>query len=226
MNSLPDQILNICVKGNEWVLHPEKALFWEKEKILVLSDPHLGKSGHFRKAGIAAPSSIDSKNLSRITGLIETFNPETLLILGDLFHSSANREWFQFEEWRKHYSELEIILVAGNHDILHSSFYDSAKLKTYKELNIGPFLFVHDSDQLNQQNDLSVVVSGHLHPAVKFKLPGRQRLKAPCFLFTDHQILIPAFGEFTGTHLITPQNEDKVFAVVDDYIIDASPLIE
>ena len=31
-------------------------MFWEEEKALIVSDLHFGKTGHFRKSGIAVPA--------------------------------------------------------------------------------------------------------------------------------------------------------------------------
>lgn len=39
----------INIKDQNLLLLPEKALFWEEEKGLIISDVHLGKAGHFRK---------------------------------------------------------------------------------------------------------------------------------------------------------------------------------
>ena len=44
-------------------LSPAKCIFWEEQKILILSDLHLGKSGHFRKSGVAIPQNIFKKDL-------------------------------------------------------------------------------------------------------------------------------------------------------------------
>ena len=38
-----------------FLLSAQRTVFWEEEKTLILSDLHLGKSGHFRKSGIAIP---------------------------------------------------------------------------------------------------------------------------------------------------------------------------
>ncbi|MHB1176840.1 MAG: hypothetical protein ACYCZO_00750 [Daejeonella sp.] len=37
------------------LLLPEKAILGQEEKTLIIADIHLGKVGHFRKAGIGIP---------------------------------------------------------------------------------------------------------------------------------------------------------------------------
>jgi uncharacterized protein len=213
----------IEIRGNTWQLHPEKAVFWEDEGTLILTDLHLGKSGHFRKSGIATPGRINARNLDRLSALIQEFNPVRVLILGDLFHSTANREWLEFEEWIDNYDNLSWELVTGNHDTLHQSFYDTADIKVSDSLQEGPFLFVHDPKGAQAGN--LITVSGHVHPGIKIMGSGRQSLRLPCFCFTDNGILLPAFGEFTGLHTIKDRfNEtDLVFALVDEEIIEIKP---
>ena len=57
---------------NTFLLSANKTIFWEEEKILILSDLHLGKSGHFRKAGIAIPQNILQEDLFRLLSEIQS----------------------------------------------------------------------------------------------------------------------------------------------------------
>ncbi len=202
-----------------WLL-PEKAIYWQKKKILMLADLHIGKSGHFRKNGIPVPGQVNTSNLDLLDRLISEINPEHLIILGDLFHSSTNKEWEQFNNWRKRYPNLQVTLVIGNHDILPDEVYHSSYINLFKRITIAPFLLVHDLDNIpaNKQND-SYVLSGHIHPAVKLKGRGRQSMKLPCFYFGERQGILPAFGQFTGTHVIEPKRGDHIFTVADSQIL-------
>lgn len=209
----------LTVQNQTWELLPEKAVFWKERQTLIITDLHIGKSGHFRKSGIAAPAGINAKNLYRLGRLIKKHQPLTLLILGDLFHSNANREWLEFEDWFMEFEELEILLVTGNHDLLHHSFYESAKISVHETLETDGFVFVHNPDELSESDISSAVVSGHIHPAVSIKGKGRQSLRFPCFLFSDQRILLPAFGEFTGLHTIKPDDDEQVYAVVEGRVL-------
>lgn len=217
MNKLSAGIKKVQIADETWLLHYEKAIYWENEQTLIVTDIHLGKSGHFRKSGIAAPTAINKKNLDRLSKLINFFKPSEFLILGDLFHSNINKEWFEFENWRKLFPNLKITLVAGNHDLLHHSFYDSGDIKTTQHLKKGIFTFVHDKSKVPGSN--SIVVSGHIHPAINLKAKGRQSIKVPCFLIKKNYVLLPAFGEFTGCHIIKPEETDSVYCVVENDII-------
>lgn len=211
----------IRISGQTWILHPDKAVFWKEERILILTDLHLGKSGHFRKSGIAAPGILNSRNLDRLGKLLHEFEPKKVLILGDLFHSSANRDWLEFEEWLASTPAASWQLVTGNHDSLHSSFYESAGIETATEWSSGVFHFIHDAtDALEGKGDDRITVSGHVHPGISLKGRGRQALRLPCFLISEgKKIILPAFGEFTGLKRIQPKETDHVFAVVEHQVM-------
>ena len=42
------------------------------------------------------------------------------------------------------------------------------------------------------------VLAGQLHPACRITGAGRDSLRLPCFVLGAHQLVLPAFGEFTG----------------------------
>lgn len=208
------------IQNQTWKLLPEKAIYWRERETLIVTDLHIGKSGHFRKAGIAAPSTINAKNLKRLGKLIQKHQPSSLLILGDLFHSKANREWLEFEEWLENFDDLDIQLVTGNHDQLHQSFYESANISVYETLEIDDFFFVHDPNDSFESDTNCTVVAGHIHPGISIKGKGRQSLRFPCFLFSDGQILLPAFGEFTGLYTIKPEEDERVYAIVERSVLE------
>src|ERR1700738_1720039 len=111
------------IAGNNCWLSPERMLYWEEEKSLIVSDLHFGKTGHFRKAGIAVPQAVYKEDLQRLFEQIQYFQPEKLIIVGDLFHSLLNRELELFRKWREDLPDLVIHLIKGNHDILEDEWY-------------------------------------------------------------------------------------------------------
>ncbi len=84
--------MQISRSGQTLWLSAEKCLFWEEKRMLILSDLHIGKAAHFRKSGIAIPGQLFEEDMKRIDRQIEYFQPRTLLVTGDFFHSEANEE--------------------------------------------------------------------------------------------------------------------------------------
>jgi len=207
------------ILNNSFLLSSGRCIFWEEEKALILSDLHFGKTGHFRKNGIAVPQTIFKEDLQRLTAQVVYFKAEQLIIVGDLFHSHANKEMELFLRWRNDFAQLSIDLVIGNHDILPADWYDKAKITCIdKQLQTGPFIFTHDKAECNSSADC-YIFSGHIHPAITLFGNAKQALKFPCFYFTKTYCVLPAFGRFTGMHTIQPAKRDTVFALVENKIM-------
>lgn len=206
------------IRNHHFWLSPERVVFWEEEKILVLSDLHFGKTGHFRKSGIAVPPSLFRQDLQRLFHQISFFNPSSILIAGDFFHSIENKEMDFFLKWREDLSSLPFILVKGNHDILQKEWYGNASISVIDQFQSHSFLFIHDSAGIDRPEDL-FVFSGHLHPGCIIRGGGKQSLRFPCFYFTDQQGILPAFSHFSGLTLVQPKKSDHVFAIVNQSII-------
>lgn len=203
---------------NTFWLSPNRTLFWEEEKILMLSDAHFGKITHFRKAGIAMPTTVFKKDVQKLTQDIQHFSPTKIVIVGDLFHSIANCENDLFEKWRNDFLYLPFILVQGNHDILKKDWYEKVHIDVIKDtLVVKDFAFQHDLSTAS--TTALYTFSGHIHPGVAFRGRGKQSLTFPCFYFAKQYAILPAFGHFTGYVIIEPTKEEQAFAIVENEII-------
>lgn len=198
-------------------LTAQRSIFWEEQKTLIVSDLHFGKTGHFRKSGIAVPQTIYKEDLQRLISLLNYFKPEQLIVVGDFFHSHANTELDWFKKWRKDLAHLKILLVKGNHDILKEQWYEKANIEVMeKELLMHPFLFIHDGCM--ERKD-AYTFCGHLHPGFYLQGSGKQSIRLPCFYFAKHCCILPAFSRFTGMALIEPERNETVFAIVENKLI-------
>lgn len=194
-----------------------RAAFWEEKKALILSDLHIGKTGHFRKAGIAVPQAVLKEDMQRFVELLQFFKPIKVIVVGDLFHSTDNLEHEFFKRWRKDLSHQQIVLVKGNHDILKNAWYEAAGIEVIgDQLCIDQFCFSHD---LNEVPESLYTFSGHIHPGVTINGLGKQSLRFPCFYFTSTYCVLPAFGKFTGLANVHPKGQEKVYAVVENAVI-------
>lgn len=215
--------IEVTVMNQDLMLLTEKALYWKGLDILIVSDIHLGKSGHFRKHGIAVPESINTSNLQKLDKLIRQLQPVKIIFLGDLFHSQYNAEFESFKTWRKVHSDIEMILTIGNHDIISRHEFEKIGLECVNTYTMPPFIFMHDKQE--DTNSDFIPVSGHIHPAIKLRTKGRQNIYTPCYFVGKSNILLPAFGTLTGTYLIEPGQNDLVFAIVEDRVVNVSSLI-
>lgn len=185
---------NIIIQNETFTLTNQRALFWEKEKALIFSDLHIGKTAHFRKNGIAMANHIMKNDLERLSILIENFQPEKFIIVGDLLHAGNNSDVDEFCTWQKKYPDIKFILVEGNHDKISKTLEKKLCLDSRStSLEIDDIAFVHDFDRSNPKFQ----ITGHIHPGFVINSPVK-RIKLPCFAQTSKQLLLPAFSEFTG----------------------------
>ncbi len=198
---------------------PQKAILWKNKRSLILADLHLGKVAHFRKAGIPVPSTLAVTDYQVLDYLLNTYLPERVIFLGDLFHSSHNLACDTFVTWRQRYAQLLFTLVKGNHDLLSDAFYANAGIEIYPEiLSLAPFVFSHIP--LTQEPQL-YNLSGHLHPVVKLVGRAKQTILLPCYYFGKKGGIVPAFGNFTGKGSVMPSTDEKsqIFVISFDQVI-------
>jgi DNA ligase-associated metallophosphoesterase len=204
----------ITIQNHNFTLHPSGAMYWHEREMLLISDVHLGKVSHFRKHGSAVPKKAIAKNFEKLQDVIQSFAPKIICFLGDLFHSNLNTEWKLFEQWTSTQTAA-IVLVVGNHDIISPDRYEELGVKLVSEWVLDGFLLTH----IPEERDTLYNFSGHIHPGIKLRGIGRQFLKLPAFFQRKCQLILPAFGEFTGNYIMTPDKDDVVFAVTPEEVI-------
>jgi uncharacterized protein len=215
------------IRNQQLWLSPDRSVFWEEERTLIAADLHFGKTGHFRKSGLAVPPAVYKEDLQRLLSQIQYFQPRQFIVVGDLFHSRANKELELFQKWRENFPDLEIQLIKGNHDILEDDWYLHAGIQVRQpSLELNHFQFVHDieSDQLlpginTNSGNRRYYISGHIHPGIRINGAGKQSLCFPCFYFGRQYAVLPAFSRFTGVALIEPAKNESVFAIVRDQVM-------
>jgi DNA ligase-associated metallophosphoesterase len=202
------------IHNQNFKMHASGVLFWEDQSMLLISDVHLGKVSHFRKFGAAVPKEAIQKNFTAMDTAIGYFHPKAVVFMGDLFHSSLNREWQLFEKWIAAQS-AKVILVSGNHDIISPLKYEELGIQVVEELILELFLLTHHPEEREGFFNFC----GHIHPAIKLTGFGRQMVRLPCFYKSPRQLILPAFGEFTGTYTLEAKKDCEVFALLGDAVL-------
>lgn len=168
------------------------ALFWPAQKLLCVSDLHLGKSERRARLGEAALPPYETRDtLSRLDADLQATRATTVICLGDSFDDPAaakalpgsEKLWItQLQAGRKW------IWIEGNHDPGPVEL-GGAHLAT---LTTPPLTFRHIADPA-QKNELS----GHYHPKVTLSARGRSVTRR-AFLIDDNRVILPAYGTYTG----------------------------
>lgn len=203
--------------GEELILLPSRLVWWPDQRTLFMADSHFGKAATFRQAGIAVPEGTTAKMLNKLSEQIESFKAIRLIVLGDWLHSSVHApEGFEREllSWRERHRRLNFVLIKGNHDKKSKTFYELMTVEVHSQMQCGPLYLCHDPVDC-QPNQYSLC--GHIHPSVQI---GPTRLK--CFWLRANQLVLPAFGEFTGTARINLAARESALAICEQHLIEVS----
>ena len=213
-------VFSIQYAGEHLELLPSKAIFWRGTRTLILADTHFGKASAFRHGGPPVPEATTQATLDRLNQELKKTDAARLLILGDFFHARTGRSTETMEalaHWRQSWMHLEMVLIAGNHDCRAGAPPAEWKIDCRPHaLEEGPFYFTHDPAARSG----AFTLAGHLHPSIYLRDSNGSGKTAPCFCFGPDLALLPAFGDFTGTCRIQPRQGDRVFAVVDDQVLE------
>ena len=176
-------------------MHSSRSLFLPKTKELLICDIHLGKADYFQQNGIPLTNNSDENNFTRIIRIVKQYNPEKLIILGDLFHSkySIDKNLQKKVEELPEILNINVELVLGNHDI----GCDIKNLKVFDIRKTKNIILSHEP--INLVNNKFLNICGHYHPKLYLKNNG-DKLSFRCFAMdTKTNILyMPAFGDLTG----------------------------
>lgn len=223
--------------GTKLTLLPSRAVWWPDGETLFVADLHLGKGDVFRSAGIPIPTGTTRDDLARLAEVVRQVGAVRVVVLGDFFHGAASRSPRVLEalmEWRRTVGQVDALLVRGNHDRHAGDPPPVAGFSVVEgPFHLGPFSLRHEplepesgsghlsgsQSQEGAGDGSSFTLAGHLHPAVRLQGTGRDRLRLPCFWVQPHQLILPAFGGFTGSARIQPGRQDRIYVVGPDGVL-------
>ncbi len=172
---------------------PEGALWWDHERLLVVSDLHLEKGSAFARRGQLLPPYDTAATLARLSDLIARLEPKVVVALGDSFHDDGGPARLSPRD-RLTLAALQVrrdwVWIAGNHDREPPAGLAGTHVDA---LAIGPLTFRHKPQPVPAEGE----VAGHLHPCARVIGRGRS-VRRPCFAGDGYRLILPAFGAYAG----------------------------
>ena len=220
MSDFAAQCLAVKHADHEFLLHPERVMYWPAQKILFAADVHVGKEHVFARHGIAIPGGISESTLKQLFALAHASGAQRLIVLGDFMHNvpTASENWLvTLTQLLDQHSHIVVEVVAGNHDRAAGRDVTDARLLWHaSSLEIEGLALHHEPCK----DIRGYVLCGHLHPAWRIGKARRGSIKAPVFWFQEHCAVLPAFGEFTGGVIIEPDaKRDSLYMTGPDCVI-------
>jgi DNA ligase-associated metallophosphoesterase len=203
-------------------LLPDKSVFLVNSRTLVLGDTHFGKSAAFRARGLPVPEGDTAADLARINALIATETPDEVIIAGDLLHARvgcAPEVLDQLIPWLQA-APATVTLVEGNHDQSCGRQPLGAEFPLLPEVTRNGFHILHNPDEVLTVED-GFHIGGHLHPTVRIKDGTGPGFRAPVFWLRGNQLVLPAFGSFTGGQLYSfDKNHHRLFTPLNKRVVE------
>ncbi len=166
------------------------ALFHKKERWLAVADLHFGYELSQRAAGRLVPLWGMQSIEERLTELLREYQPQRLIIAGDVVHDGASSKaaGALLSRLRKC---CEVVALAGNHDRHVGNAIEFApRWETPK------FLFEHGDCESRRDHRIQII--GHHHPAVRIRDGAGLRLKCPALIQQERCWILPAFSPWAG----------------------------
>ena len=181
-------------------------LWWQSQKVLCVSDLHLGKSERIARRGGALLPPFETKDtLSRLAEEVRHLDPALVICLGDSFDDLASLRGLRQEAKDQIMSLMagrDWIWIEGNHDAGPIEIGGSH----IREIKLSEITFRHIAEEGAKHE-----ISGHYHPKAKIAAKGHG-LSRPCFVIDHNRIIMPAFGTYTGGLF---SNHEAITSLVD-----------
>jgi len=188
-------------------------LFLKKQKVLIVSDFHLGYEGSLEKQGVLVPRFQAQDIMQGLEKILKKkTKPRTVIINGDLKHEFGR---ILASEWRYILRIFDLILkytkkliiVKGNHDLVLGPIAAKRNIMLIDDIFVDDTYICHgDSVNDNKVKKAKTLIIGHEHPAVSLQ-EGVRVEKFKAFLKGKYKrktlIVQPSFNPvFEGTDVL------------------------
>jgi uncharacterized protein len=196
--------LDFC--GEEFVLTRANALYWPRERALLVADLHLEKASFYASHGQFLPPYDSRETLERLASAIRATGARRVLCLGDNFHDAAG-----VDRLEPHAAGMldaltratDWVWLTGNHDIKGGHDVPEGRALPFggtvlAELELAGMVLRHQA----QAGEVRPELSGHFHPRFAVRVQ-RRHIRRPCAVVSEGaggggRMVLPAFGALTG----------------------------
>jgi DNA ligase-associated metallophosphoesterase len=180
--------------GEEFALVQDRALYWPRERALLVADLHLEKASFYARHGQMLPPYDSRETLERVAAAIRETGARRVFTLGDNFHDSAGPARLE-----PHAAGMldaltratDWVWITGNHDAAMEAIAGGTLAE---ELAVAGLILRHQAKAGETQPE----ISGHYHPRLQITVRDRA-IRRPCAVVSSAgRMILPAFGALTG----------------------------
>lgn len=183
------------------------SIYFPKEKVLIISDLHLGYEGELLKKGVLVPLTQKKEIIKNLKNILNKVNPKKIIINGDLKHefgSINKQEWRDVIEVLDLLNSFEIVIIKGNHDKIIEPIIRKKNVEVVDLYKFSDTLIIHGDKII--KSDCKNIIIGHEHPAIVLSDKTKKE-KYKCFLkgkFNEKELVVlPSFNPLIeGTNVL------------------------
>ena len=174
----------------------ERCLILDRERTLVIGDLHLGYEKALEDEGVYIPRMNTESIRDSLNRIISKYEPETIVLLGDIKHDFRRAKFEGKEEVRRILDLIlgaaDVILIKGNHDNYLQNIVSDYGLQAVEYVDIGGYRLEHG----HVDSGVRPVIIGHEHPSVRIAGALSGGVKVQCFMYARKEgvIVIPPFS--------------------------------
>lgn len=184
--------------GEEFVLTQGRALYWPRERALLVADLHLEKASFYARHGQMLPPYDSRETLERVALAIRETGARRVYTLGDNFHDSHGSTRLE-----DHAAGMlaaltratDWVWITGNHDPAMEARSGGT---IAEELELAGIVLRHQARAGETRPELS----GHYHPRLQVTVRERHIRRACAVVASGDgsggRMILPAFGALTG----------------------------
>lgn len=180
------------IAGEVLVPHGSGALYWPRERTLLVADLHLEKGAAFASRGAFLPPYDTRTTLRRLGEVIAAFAPRRVVALGDSFHTAQAAYSIGADDLaalRALQGGRDWCWITGNHD---PHLPRTVGGTVCEALRFAGIALRHEPSGTGEPE-----IAGHLHPVARTAWRG-ESIRRRCFATDGRRLVLPALGAFTG----------------------------
>lgn len=188
-----------------WITN-ERCVVIKRRQVAIISDLHIGLESVLEASGLHLPHIQTDSMKASIQHIIERYQPQQFIILGDLKHEfsrNLTQEWSEVKRLLEILQERgKVVVIKGNHDNYLATIASKMGIDLVEQYELDGVTFCHGHLPTNSRP----LVIGHEHPSIRLFDPIGAYVKMPCYIHLPREqiLIIPAFSplvsgtDFTG----------------------------
>lgn len=215
MGELVETMQELELWDGLWITN-ERCVIMKRRKVAIISDLHIGLESVLEASGLHLPHIQTDSMKTSLLRIIERYQPDQFIILGDLKHEfskNLTQEWSEVQRLLGILQERgKVVVIKGNHDNYLATIASKMGIELVEQHELDGITFSHG----HLQNDSRPLVIGHEHPSIRLFDPVGACVKMPCFIHLPSEkiLIIPAFSPLASGTDFTGATSDTVMSPI------------